>query len=529
MTSICEECEEMRAAMRCEDCDLIYCLPCAKHFHAKGNRAKHVLDFFPSQNCGNLAQDDGTESMLSTSSSITRRRSGSGALLGPPLRQTTPQSQQKRRSRLPLGIPTANIMAENATTQTAVVKSVIGPQYPQTTVLGVNQNHNGGSGRRSSTLKTPTTTATESHARRMSGSNLGQGPDSSISSMKWSASDFVVGRPLGRGKFGNVYLARESRTSKSVALKVIFKNSLTGGKSFNLLRREVEIQIRLRHPHILRLYGYFHDPKSCFLVLEWASGGELYKHLKALPENRLEESLAAQYMRQVALAVQYLHACHVIHRDIKPENLLLAGDLPPSAAPATASSHGRRSSGSTGVGAAGVLPADHVLKLCDFGWAVHATPPDQHWRQTLCGTAEYLSPEMVAGKPYDRTVDVWALGILAYELLQGKTPFYVPEGENRGAVSMDRGEGREGGAGGKGVGVTAAAAVAAATEDGDMKKGREEVYARIAAYEGALTFPYPVSVEARSFVSALLVPDPQDRVSLDAALRHPWLMEEEDV
>ena len=85
-----------------------------------------------------------------------------------------------------------------------------------------------------------------------------------------------------------------------------------------------------------------------------------------------------------------MHRCHVIHRDIKPENVLL--------------------------GASG------QAKLADFGWAVHAPPP-HHRRTTMCGTPEYLAPEMIADRPYDKSVDVWALGVLAYELLTGRYPF----------------------------------------------------------------------------------------------------------
>ena len=121
-------------------------------------------------------------------------------------------------------------------------------------VLGVNN---------SAAATATAASSTDSVCPRALGSSMGLCVEKQpMSKTTWSTGDFVVGRPLGRGKFGNVYLAKESRTQKSVALKVIFKNSITSGKCYNLLRREVEIQIRLRHPNILRLYGYYHDAVS---------------------------------------------------------------------------------------------------------------------------------------------------------------------------------------------------------------------------------------------------------------------------
>lgn len=126
-----------------------------------------------------------------------------------------------------------------------------------------------------------------------------------------------MGKPLGRGKFGNVYMAREKRTGSVVALKVLSKPSMLTEGAQNALRREVMIQSRLRHPSILRMVGWFHNPRSAFLVLEHAPNGEVFRQLKA--RGKLDETTAASYMKQLAAAVRYIHACHVIHRDIKPE------------------------------------------------------------------------------------------------------------------------------------------------------------------------------------------------------------------
>jgi aurora kinase len=201
---------------------------------------------------------------------------------------------------------------------------------------------------------------------------------------------FEIGRPLGKGKFGRVYLARERTSGFVCGLKVLHKDELRNGGVERQVRREIEIQSNLRHPNILQLYGHFHDKKRVFLILEFAAQGELYKHLRK--ENRFPEWKAAQYIAQMTSALRYLHRKHVIHRDIKPENILVG-------------IHGE-------------------LKISDFGWSVHA--PNSR-RQTMCGTLDYLPPEMInpgcQDNWYNEKVDLWSLGVLMYEFLVGEAPF----------------------------------------------------------------------------------------------------------
>ncbi|KFB44847.1 AGAP007855-PA-like protein [Anopheles sinensis] len=212
---------------------------------------------------------------------------------------------------------------------------------------------------------------------------------------EWSTADFEVGRPLGRGKFGRVYLSRERETGFMVAMKVMFKSQLTKWNVEKQLLREIEIQSRLKHKHILRLYTWFHDDRRIYLALELAAQGELYKHLKASPKGRFDERRSARYISQVADALNYCHANHVIHRDLKPENILLTDD-------------------------------DNI-KLADFGWSAHTK---SNKRKTMCGTLDYLPPEMVDGKHYDDSVDQWCLGILCYEFLVGNPPFESQNTQN---------------------------------------------------------------------------------------------------
>ncbi|TPX72691.1 hypothetical protein SpCBS45565_g00266 [Spizellomyces sp. 'palustris'] len=262
------------------------------------------------------------------------------------------------------------------------------------------------------------------------------------SGRKWSLNDFDVGRALGKGKFGRVYLAREKRSGFVVALKILFKSELANAKVEKQLRREIEIQSHLRHTHILRLFGYFYDAKRVYLILEYAAKGELYKQLSKY--GRFSERRASKYIAQMANALGYLHKKNVIHRDIKPENLLL---------------------GMKG-----------ELKIADFGWSVHA--PNTR-RQTLCGTLDYLPPEMVEGRDHGRNVDLWSLGVLCYEFLVGVPPF----------------------------------------ED---QTSYRATYKRIAQVD--LRIPDYVSAEAKDLISGLLRYNPDERLPLEHVLRHPWLV-----
>lgn len=266
-------------------------------------------------------------------------------------------------------------------------------------------------------------------------------PPPSSNTHGWSLQDFEIGRPLGRGKFGTVYLARERRSHFVVALKVLRKTQLLKGGVEHQLRREIEIQTHLRHKNILRMFGYFFDERRIYLILEYAPRGELYKQLTA--KGKFSERLSAQYLLELSEALSYCHTKHVIHRDIKPENLL--------------------------VGHKG------ELKIADFGWSVHA-PSSK--RNTLCGTLDYLPPEMIEGRAHDAMVDVWSLGVLLYEFLVGHPPFEA--------------------------------------------EGHSATYRRIARVD--LHFPSDVSEGARDLISRLLKKDPKVRISLQDIAKHPWIV-----
>ncbi|CAL2028110.1 unnamed protein product [Caenorhabditis brenneri] len=255
-----------------------------------------------------------------------------------------------------------------------------------------------------------------------------------------SIKDFEIGRPLGKGKFGSVYLARSKTGLFHCAVKVLFKSQLISGSVEHQLEREIEIQSHLHHPNIIRLYTYFWDAKKIYLVLEYAPGGEMYKKLTT--ERRFSEPTAGKYMYEIADALSYCHRKNVIHRDIKPENLLI---------------------GTLG-----------ELKIGDFGWSVHA-PSNK--RQTMCGTMDYLPPEMVQGMAHSDAVDLWAIGVLCYEFLVGNPPF---EHENQG-----------------------------------------DTYSAIK--EAKFDYPDYVKKGARDLIGKLLVIDPKKRISLEQVKTHYWV------
>jgi len=209
---------------------------------------------------------------------------------------------------------------------------------------------------------------------------------------QWTIDDFVVGDFLGKGKFGLVYKATNKDSQCEVGLKILSKEAI---KSYNMvkqLRREIEIHSRLKHKHILNMYGYFHDKNYVYVVLEYADNGSIFK--KLVQEKNFDETLIAKYLFQLISAIGYLQARKVIHRDLKLENIL--------------------------------IDKDDNLKVCDFGWAVHNV---SNTRNTICGTIDYLAPEIVDEKEYDEAVDVWCLGILMYEMLYGFPPFHSKKKE----------------------------------------------------------------------------------------------------
>ncbi|XP_077444481.1 serine/threonine-protein kinase MARK2-like isoform X13 [Stigmatopora argus] len=198
-------------------------------------------------------------------------------------------------------------------------------------------------------------------------------------------------KTIGKGNFAKVKLARHILTGKEVAVKIIDKTQLNSS-SLQKLFREVRIMKMLNHPNIVKLFEVIETEKTLYLVMEYASGGEVFDYLVA--HGRMKEKEARAKFRQIVSAVQYCHQKCIVHRDLKAENLL--------------------------------LDADMNIKIADFGFSNEFTLGNK--LDTFCGSPPYAAPELFQGKKYDGPeVDVWSLGVILYTLVSGSLPF---DGQN---------------------------------------------------------------------------------------------------
>ncbi|XP_028251115.1 MAP/microtubule affinity-regulating kinase 3a isoform X6 [Parambassis ranga] len=198
-------------------------------------------------------------------------------------------------------------------------------------------------------------------------------------------------KTIGKGNFAKVKLARHILTGREVAIKIIDKTQLNPN-SLQKLFREVRIMKILNHPNIVKLFEVIETERTLYLVMEYASGGEVFDYLVA--HGRMKEKEARAKFRQIVSAVQYCHQKHIVHRDLKAENLL--------------------------------LDADMNIKIADFGFSNEFTLGNK--LDTFCGSPPYAAPELFQGKKYDGPeVDVWSLGVILYTLVSGSLPF---DGQN---------------------------------------------------------------------------------------------------
>ena len=259
------------------------------------------------------------------------------------------------------------------------------------------------------------------------------------------------GRQLGKGSYGQVQLALHKPTGVKVAVKKLDKRMIKTPKMRETLRREIEIHKKLKHVNIVRMYADLEDQQFIYLVMEYVTKSNLFVLIKK--EGSFTEETAFYFFIQTVAGIYFLHKNGFIHRDLKPENLL--------------------------------VNEDNVLKICDFGWTceseIESDPDDgqmyEGQRNTFCGTLEYMAPEMINHRQHNHMLDVWALGILLYELVHGNAPYRG----NQVAIA------------------------------------RNQVKQQIA-------FKSKLSQEYKDLVHKFLQEDPDERIPLIRVFQHPWVL-----
>mmetsp|Transcript_7773 Transcript_7773/g.8564 ORF Transcript_7773/g.8564 Transcript_7773/m.8564 type:complete len:610 (+) Transcript_7773:194-2023(+) len=197
--------------------------------------------------------------------------------------------------------------------------------------------------------------------------------------------DYEFFRVLGTGTFGKAQLCKHKQTHQYYCMKILLKKTIYHFKQIEHVQNEKSILSTIAHPGVVRLFSTYNDQDSVYMLLEYVPGGEMFMYIRQY--GRLQESWVRHYVAELVLILEYMHSKDIIYRDLKPENIL--------------------------------LDVGGHIKLTDFGFAKIVT--DRTW--TMCGTPDYIAPEIIEGKGHNKAVDWWSLGILIFEMLAGYPPF----------------------------------------------------------------------------------------------------------
>ena len=208
-----------------------------------------------------------------------------------------------------------------------------------------------------------------------------------MSNKKMALGDFEMVRTLGVGSFGRVKFAKYKVDGKMYAVKFMKKHEIIKLKQVDHINGERTLMQLVAHPYTVSMIGSFKDDRYVFIVMEVVTGGEMFTHLRKA--RKFSDEVSKFYGLQVGSAFAFCHSKNIIHRDLKPENLLLT--------------------------------TQGYSKLTDFGFAKVVEPGARTY--TLCGTPEYIAPEVLLNKGHGKPVDWWTLGILIYEMIVGQPPF----------------------------------------------------------------------------------------------------------
>ncbi|KAK9063252.1 hypothetical protein SSX86_017122 [Deinandra increscens subsp. villosa] len=257
--------------------------------------------------------------------------------------------------------------------------------------------------------------------------SLRASPVNTFSKDRTSIEDFEIIKPISRGAFGRVFLAKKRATGDVFAIKVLKKADMIRKNAVESILAERDILISVRNPFVVRFFYSFTCKENLYLVMEFLNGGDLFSLLRSL--GCLEENMARVYIAEVVLALEYLHSLNIIHRDMKPDNLLIGPD-------------GHIKLSDFGLSKVGLINSTEDLSGTSgyrapvYGENEVTTESGQ--KQSVVGTPDYLAPEILLGVGHGATADWWSVGVILFELLVGIPPFNAESPQQVFANIMNR-------------------------------------------------------------------------------------------